>query len=90
MLILGRKKGQEIVIGEDIVITVSEISADSVKLAVRAPRDVPVFRRELLQAAQENRDAASSDAAALDAAELAALIGENTAAQTSKDKKRTD
>ena len=90
MLILGRKKGQEIVIGEDIVITVSEISADSVKLAVRAPRDVPVFRRELLQAAQENRDAASSDAAALDAAELAALIGENTAAQTSKDKKRKD
>ena len=90
MLILGRKKGQEIVIGEDIVITVSEISADSVKLAVMAPRYFPVFRRELLQSAQENRDAASSDAAALDAAELAALIGENTAAQTSKDKKRTD
>lgn len=72
MLTLARKKGEEIVIGEDIVITVKELSADSVKLSVKAPRDVPVFRRELLQAVQENREAAVSDGGS--AAGLAALL----------------
>lgn len=72
MLTLARKKGEEIVIGEDIVITVKELSADSVKLSVKAPRDVPVFRRELLQAVQENREAAVSDEDS--AAGLAALL----------------
>ena len=54
MLTLTRKKGEEIVIGEDIVITVREIGSDSVKISVSAPRDVPVFRRELKMAVEES------------------------------------
>ena len=74
MLTLGRKKGEEIVIGDDIVITVREIGSDSVKLTVKAPRDIPVFRRELLQAAEENREAAVAGEVRADG--LAALLAE--------------
>ena len=74
MLTLTRKKGEEIVIGEDIVITVREIGSDSVKISVAAPRDVPVFRRELKIAVQENREAARAGA---DAAGVAALLAKS-------------
>ncbi len=74
MLTLTRKKGEEIVIGEDIVITVREIGSDSVKISVAAPRDVPVFRRELKMAVQENREAARAGA---DAAGVAALLAKS-------------
>ncbi|MBC5689375.1 carbon storage regulator [Mediterraneibacter sp. NSJ-55] len=59
MLILGRKKGEEIVINDNIIITVKEVGADSVKLAIEAPRDVPVLRKELIEAARENKEAAA-------------------------------
>ena len=59
MLILGRKKGEEIVINDNIIITVKEVGADSVKLAIEAPRDVPVLRKELIEAAWENKEAAA-------------------------------
>lgn len=71
MLILGRKKGEEIVIGRDIIVSVVDVGADTVKLAVQAPRDVPVLRRELLQAMEENREAAAGKG---NAADLAALL----------------
>ena len=58
MLVLARKKGDEIVIGDDIVISVHEISADSVKLSIDAPKEVKVLRGELVKAAMENRSAA--------------------------------
>ncbi len=73
MLTLTRKKGEEIVIGDNIVITVKEISSDSVRISVTAPRDVPVFRRELKMAMQENREAAAAGA---DAAQIAALLSQ--------------
>ncbi|HJD48444.1 MAG TPA: carbon storage regulator [Candidatus Mediterraneibacter norfolkensis] len=72
MLTLERKKGEEIVIGDDIVITVKEVGSDSVKLTISAPRNIPVFRRELLEAAKENRKAASGSEK--DADSLAALL----------------
>lgn len=72
MLTLERKKGEEIVIGDDIVITVKEVGSDSVKLTISAPRNIPVFRRELLEAASENRKAASGNEK--DAGSLAALV----------------
>lgn len=80
MLTLTRKKGEEIVIGEDIVITVREIGSDSVKISVAAPRDVPVFRRELKMAVQENREAARAGADATGVAALLAKSG-NAAGQ---------
>lgn len=57
MLVVTRKQGEAIVIGEDIEIIISEISADKVKLAVNAPKDIRIFRKELLELKQENEQA---------------------------------
>jgi carbon storage regulator len=59
MLILQRKKGQELTIGDNICITVLDIGSDWVKLAIDAPRDVSILRTELLEAASANKEAVS-------------------------------
>lgn len=60
MLVLSRKKGQSVVILDDIEITILETEGDTVKLGITAPKQVPILRKELLVSVQEtNRDAAS-------------------------------
>lgn len=53
MLVLSRKRNEQIVIGENIVITVTEIRGDKVRLGIEAPKEVPVHRREIFDAIQE-------------------------------------
>ena len=48
MLVLSRKLGGKICIGENICITVVDIDRGKIRLGIEAPRDVPVFRQELL------------------------------------------
>jgi len=61
MLVLTRKRGQTIVIGNDIFITVVEIDGDKVKLGIEAPKDISVYRKEIFEAiAAENRSAAGA------------------------------
>lgn len=60
MLILQRKKGQSLVIGDQITITVTDVGADSVRLAIDAPREVSILRSELVEAVIENREATAS------------------------------
>ena len=62
MLILRRKSGESIVIGDNICVTVLDINEGSVRLAIDAPKSIPILRSELLQAADANRDAAASRA----------------------------
>ena len=50
ILVLSRKKNEGIVINDDIVVTIVEIRGDKVRLGIDAPRDVPVHRREVLDA----------------------------------------
>ena len=50
MLILSRKQEESVVIRDDIVVTILAIEGDKVKLGIRAPRDVQVYRDELWQA----------------------------------------
>lgn len=59
MLILQRKKGQSIVIGDDIKVTILEIGNEQVKVAIEAPKSVPIVRDELLEAAAMNKEAAA-------------------------------
>lgn len=59
MLILQRKKGESIQIGDQITISIREISGDRVKLAIDAPKDIAVMRTELLEAMGSNKEAAS-------------------------------
>jgi len=62
LLVLARKKNESILIGDDIEIIVSEISEDRVKLAIRAPKSMKIFRKELiLEVEQENKKSAESD-----------------------------
>ncbi|MDF2804111.1 MAG: carbon storage regulator, CsrA [Anaerocolumna sp.] len=62
MLVLARKKNESILIGDDIEIIVSEISEDRVKLAIRAPKSMKIFRKELfLEIEKENKKSAESD-----------------------------
>jgi carbon storage regulator len=48
MLVLTRKKHQSIIIGNDIEISVLEVTGDKVRLGIQAPRDVSVFRKEVV------------------------------------------
>jgi len=57
MLVLTRKTGQTIMIGDDVEITVLSIAGEKVRLGIRAPRDVPVFREEVTGQASAQPDA---------------------------------
>lgn len=48
MLVLTRREGEEILLGDSIVVTVIRIAGDKVRLGIRAPSDVRVLRNELL------------------------------------------
>lgn len=61
MLILYRRKGEAIVIGEDITVSVVENSSDGVRLAIDAPRSIPIMRKELVEAVRANQEALESD-----------------------------
>lgn len=58
MLILQRKAGEAIHIGEDIVVRISDIGSDRVKVAIDAPRGISIMREELLTAKETNMAAA--------------------------------
>ena len=63
MLALTRKKGESLVINNNVEITVLEIRGDQIKLGLTAPRDVPVYRKEIyVQIQEENENAISADA----------------------------
>ncbi|HSP76211.1 MAG TPA: carbon storage regulator CsrA [Cryobacterium sp.] len=59
MLVLTRKLGEKILIGDDIVITVLDVRGDSIRIGVDAPRGVRIQRDEVLRAVTEANIAAS-------------------------------
>ena len=72
MLILQRKAGQSVVIGEDITVSVVSVDGMRVRLAITAPEDVSILRSELITAAKANRDSAMEESAP---SELLDLLG---------------
>ena len=62
MLALTRKKGEALVINNNIEITILEIRGDQIKIGITAPKDVPIYRKEgYLQIQEENKAAISVD-----------------------------
>lgn len=61
MLVLSRKKGESIVIGDDIVLTIVEVRGDKIRLGIEAPREVPVHRKEIRDAILNSAQAESLD-----------------------------
>jgi carbon storage regulator len=59
MLVLSRKKGESIMIGDQIELVIVSIEGDQVKLGIKAPQQVEIFRKEVYQSIQlANREAA--------------------------------
>ncbi|AUO06906.1 carbon storage regulator [Paenibacillus jamilae] len=65
MLVLSRKKGESVVIHNDIVITVLSVEGDNVKLGISAPKDIDIYRKEIFDAIQDNNQNAVMDLEAL-------------------------
>lgn len=62
MLALTRKKGESLIVNNNIEITVLEIRGDQIKLGISAPKEVPVYRKEVyLQIKKENEAALKAD-----------------------------
>lgn len=58
MLALTRKKGESLVVNNNIEITVLEIRGDQIKIGIQAPKEVPIYRKEVyLQIQKENEEA---------------------------------
>ncbi len=63
MLVLTRKTNQSIMIGDDIEVSVLAVAKDKIRLGITAPKDVPVFRKEVyLSIKQEAADAEAARA----------------------------
>lgn len=73
MLVLTRKKDESIIIGDDIEIIVSEISEDKVKIAIKAPKNVKIFRKELIKAI-EDENVKSAEISGIDVGKLGEAI----------------
>jgi carbon storage regulator len=56
MLVLTRKSGQKIRIGDDIVVTVVETCGSTVRLSIEAPRHIPIMRSELVDHESTGRE----------------------------------
>jgi carbon storage regulator len=60
MLVMLRRKGDVILIGDDIEIVIAQISRSKVKVGIRAPREIPVVAREVKLVREENVAAAGA------------------------------
>ena len=61
MLVLTRKSNQSIMIGDDIEVTVLSVMGEKVRIGIQAPRDIPVFRKEVYLEIQQERMAQDGD-----------------------------
>jgi carbon storage regulator len=59
MLVITRKSGEGICLGDDVKITVLEISGSTVRLGIEASREIPVYREEIWEAVKEENRAAA-------------------------------
>ncbi len=63
MLALSRKKGEALIINNNVEITILEIKGEQVKIGISAPKEVPIYRKELyIQIQDSNKEAMSQDA----------------------------
>ena len=61
MLVLSRKKGESIILQDNIEIMILEVSADTIKIGIQAPKEVDIVRKEIYVSVQEtNRESADA------------------------------
>lgn len=75
MLVVTRKKGEKVLIGDDIVVTIIDVRRDGVRVGVDAPRGIRIQRLEVVEAlAEANAEAAQAGDASTEEA-LAQILG---------------
>ena len=74
MLVLTRKIGESIRINNNISVTIMEVDGRSVKVAIDAPRSVPIHREEIFQRIQEENKSAANQSASQDLTQVAGLF----------------
>ena len=67
MLVLTRKSNQSIMIGDDIEVSVLSVMGEKVRIGISAPRDIPVFRKEVYLEIQQDRATEAAGNADVDA-----------------------
>ena len=61
MLALSRKPGESVIIGNDIELTILEVKGEQVKVGIKAPKSIAIYRKELFEQIQEsNREASNT------------------------------
>ena len=59
---MSRKKNEAIIINNNVEVTILEVKGDQVKVGITAPKDVPIYRKEVyLQIQEANKEAVSAD-----------------------------
>jgi len=66
MLILSRKKDEKVIIGDNIELSILEIRGDQVKIGIKAPREVKVYRQEVFEEIQAANKAAMDSSLSID------------------------
>jgi carbon storage regulator len=61
MLVLTRKSNQSIMIGDDIEVSVLSVMGEKVRIGIQAPRDIPVFRKEVYLEIQQEQAASGKE-----------------------------
>ena len=59
MLIITRRPGEKIMLGDDVVVEVIEVSGSNVRIGIAAPKSVPVYREEIWDAVRQENQAAA-------------------------------
>ena len=66
MLVLSRKIGQQIMIGQDITIKIVDVQGENVRIAIEAPKEIKIYRDEIYKAIVEENKQAINNVAAVD------------------------
>ncbi|HEY7933167.1 MAG TPA: carbon storage regulator CsrA [Solirubrobacteraceae bacterium] len=78
MLILARRPGERVVIGDEVLVTVIEIKGQTVRLGIAAPQGISIYREEIWIAVREENRAAAASADALPQAPLPAPVDQGS------------
>jgi len=75
MLVLTRKKGQKLIINDNIEITILETRGESVKIGINAPRDVTIFREEIYEEIKKANEQSQQELITADIDQLLGIQG---------------